>query len=84
VPSHLVIGRSPDCDVVLRNATVSRRHAEIRNEGERWVVEDLGSKNGTGVNGRPLAGPTPLHDGDVVTFGRIGLRFTPAGDLHLA
>jgi hypothetical protein len=36
------------------------------------------------VNGRPLAGPTPLHDGDVVTFGRIGLRFTPAGDLHLA
>jgi pSer/pThr/pTyr-binding forkhead associated (FHA) protein len=84
MPSHLLIGRSPDCDVVLRNATVSRRHAEIRNEGEQWVVEDLGSKHGTGVNGTPLAGPTPLHEGDVLTFGRIGLRFTPLGERHLA
>jgi sigma-B regulation protein RsbU (phosphoserine phosphatase) len=83
VPSSLLIGRGPDCDVVLRNATVSRRHAQIRNEGDEWIVEDLGSKNGTGVNGTPLAGPQPLHEGDVLTFGMIGLRFTPAGSKHL-
>lgn len=84
MPSHLVIGRSPDCDVVLRNATVSRHHAEIRSDGEQWVVEDLGSKNGTGVNGTPLSGPTPVHEGDLLTFGRIGMRFTPAGERPLA
>ena len=77
MPSHLVIGRSPDCDVVIRNATVSRRHAEIRHEDDGWIVEDLGSKNGTGVNGVPVDGAAPVHEGDFLTFGRIGLRFTP-------
>ena len=84
MPSSLVIGRGPDCDVVLRNQTVSRHHARIRNEGAEWIVEDLGSKNGTGVNGTPLAGPTPVHEGDVLTFGMIGMRFTPAGSTPLA
>jgi pSer/pThr/pTyr-binding forkhead associated (FHA) protein len=84
MPSPVLIGRSSDCDVVLRNHTVSRRHAQIRNEGERWIVEDLGSRNGTGVNGQPLAGPRELSEGDFLTFGMIGMRFTPAGETHLA
>jgi pSer/pThr/pTyr-binding forkhead associated (FHA) protein len=83
VPSPLLIGRSSDCDVVLRNHTVSRRHAEIRAEGEEWIVEDLGSTNGTGVNGEPLHGPTAVHEGDVLTFGMIGMRFSPAGEKQL-
>jgi FHA domain/Domain of unknown function (DUF1707) len=47
----LVIGRNPDCDLVVGDPTVSRRHAELRREGGRWVLADLGSSNGTRVNG---------------------------------
>jgi hypothetical protein len=47
----LVIGRNPDCDLVVMDPTVSRRHAELRREGGRWVLADLGSSNGTRVNG---------------------------------
>lgn len=47
----LVIGRSPDCALTLSDPTVSRRHAELRRESGRWVVADLGSSNGTRVNG---------------------------------
>jgi FHA domain-containing protein/uncharacterized protein DUF1707 len=47
----LVIGRNPDCDLVIGDPTVSRRHAELRREDGRWVLADLGSSNGTRVNG---------------------------------
>jgi FHA domain-containing protein/uncharacterized protein DUF1707 len=47
----LVIGRDPGCALVLQDPTVSRRHAELRLEDDRWVVADLGSSNGTRVNG---------------------------------
>jgi FHA domain/Domain of unknown function (DUF1707) len=47
----LVIGRNPDCDLVVMDPTVSRRHAELRREGGRWILADLGSSNGTRVNG---------------------------------
>jgi|1185.fasta_scaffold1604760_1 pSer/pThr/pTyr-binding forkhead associated (FHA) protein len=74
--SKILIGRKDDCDVVLREHTVSRHHALIRRDGEHWILEDLGSKNGTGVNGVPLDGPVPLREGDFVTFGHLGLRFS--------
>jgi hypothetical protein len=47
----LVIGRNPDCDLVVMDPTVSRRHAELRRENGRWILADLGSSNGTRVNG---------------------------------
>ena len=47
-----VLGRSRDCDVVLDDANVSRRHAEVRPSGGSWIVNDLGSTNGIKVNGR--------------------------------
>jgi FHA domain-containing protein/uncharacterized protein DUF1707 len=47
----LVIGRNPDCDLVVADPTVSRRHAELRREDGRWILADLGSSNGTRVNG---------------------------------
>ncbi len=49
--TDLTLGRSPDNDCVLTHDSVSRRHARIRNEGARWIVEDLGSKNGVRVDG---------------------------------
>ena len=53
-PSGGVIGRSRDCDVVLSDQNVSRRHAEVRPSGGKWIVKDLGSTNGVKVNGRRI------------------------------
>jgi DNA-binding response OmpR family regulator len=60
------IGRWEDNDVVIDDRWVSRYHAQVRREGEGYVVQDLGSKNGTFVNGRRIAAPTPLADGDEI------------------
>jgi DNA-binding response OmpR family regulator len=60
------IGRWQDNDVVVDDRWVSRNHARIRREGETYVVEDLGSKNGTFVNGQRITGPVALADGDTL------------------
>ena len=61
-----LIGRGADCDLVVPDRRVSRHHARIRREPGGFVVEDLGSRNGTHVNGRGVEGPTLLQDGDVI------------------
>jgi hypothetical protein len=66
--ADVVIGRE-GCDVVLADPEVSRRHAALRMTGEGPAVEDLGSSNGTFVNGERIAGVVVLSDGDVVAFG---------------
>ena len=75
------IGRSADNDIVLDNAQVSRRHAilQAQGEGEHWVV-DLGSANGTYVNGRRISAPQQLAGDDVIEIGGIQLKFG-TGDL---
>lgn len=76
----IVIGRLSNSDVVLSDPNVSRRHAELRRDGDRWSVVDLGSTNGTLVNGK-LAGEHPLRDGDRLTIGTSELQFKlPDGD----
>ena len=62
----LIIGREETCDLVIPDRQVSRQHARIRLEADRYVLEDLGSKNGTFVNGQELPGPYPLQDGDEI------------------
>jgi len=64
--SETTIGRWEDNDVIVDDRWVSRYHSQVRREGEQYVIEDLGSKNGTFVNGRRIAGPTVLTDGDEV------------------
>ncbi len=66
-----VIGRDPDAAVFVDDATVSRRHARLTVRGAEAVLEDLGSKNGTTVNGRPPAGPLALRHGDAVLVGSV-------------
>lgn len=68
-PGENVIGRDPACRLWLDVSGVSRRHANVRLDGERIVVEDLGSKNGTFVGGVRIDGPRVLDDGDRVRFG---------------
>jgi pSer/pThr/pTyr-binding forkhead associated (FHA) protein len=77
-PHGGVIGRSRDCDIVLADSNVSRRHAEIRPDGrDGWVVTDLGSTNGVRVNGRPVeqGRPAPLRPGDQLDIGTVDARF---------
>ncbi len=70
----VVIGRSPESGLVLTDATVSRQHAEIVRDGDAWFIRDLGSSNGTKVNGSRVVDQI-LHDGDEVRFGSVTLRF---------
>jgi phosphoserine phosphatase RsbU/P len=62
----LVVGRSSKADLVLSDRFLSRQHARFFREGDGWVVEDLGSRNTTLLNGRPLATPARLSTGDLV------------------
>ena len=68
------IGRLPECSIVLNDPNVSRRHAEIRRRGSDVVVSDLGSTNGTRVNGAQVR-ERVLQDGDEVSVGSTTIRF---------
>jgi hypothetical protein len=70
----LVIGRLPECGVVLADSNVSRRHAELRRSGDTVVLTDLGSTNGTRVNGAPIR-ERVLTSGDEVSVGSTRLIF---------
>jgi hypothetical protein len=70
----VVIGRAPDAGVRLVDSSVSRRHAEVRRQGDGWLVADLGSTNGTRVNGTVVR-EQRLADGDSVAIGDVTLRF---------
>src|SRR5215472_18606535 len=63
------IGRNRDCDLVLAHMTVSRVHARLDRTHDGWLLTDLGSTNGTRVNGWRLRGGVPVWPGDLVSFG---------------
>ena len=68
-PRPLTIGRDPTCDVVLDDEDVSREHCRFRPGGDGFLVEDLGSSNGTIVNGQRITQPVSLRPGDLVVIG---------------
>jgi DNA-binding winged helix-turn-helix (wHTH) protein len=70
-----LLGRDKEAAVVLDAASVSRHHARILVEGSRATLEDLGSKNGTSVNGERVGDARPLRDGDTVRLGHVQLLF---------
>ncbi len=63
---ELLIGRDAECDLVIPDRQVSRQHARISLQGDGYILEDLGSKNGTFINGRELVEPYALQDGDEI------------------
>jgi pSer/pThr/pTyr-binding forkhead associated (FHA) protein len=71
---RVVIGRSKDCDIQVADSNVSRRHAEVRQEGAAHWLIDLDSTNGTEVNGRRLK-RAKLRPGDTITVGATELVF---------
>ncbi len=89
-----VIGRRSDCQIFVPDMRVSRQHARLRPDGARWALEDLGSNNGTFINGQRVAAPWPLAHGDEITIASNRIRVEvsdeesqssrlPSSDAHL-
>ena len=66
---QLIIGRDASNSITINDAEISRKHSRLSYQGGKYVLEDLGSTNGTFVNGQRLAGPVVLKPGDVVSLG---------------
>lgn len=78
-PGHrFTIGRDSGCDLVVADLTVSRRHARFERAGNSWLLQDLGSMNGTRLNGWLVSGAVPVRAGDQVSFGEVS--FVVGGD----
>ncbi len=74
-PSGATIGRSRRCDIVLSDANVSREHAEIRPRAGSWILTDLGSTNGSSLNGRRIERPEVVKPGDEIELGTSLMTF---------
>ena len=75
---RFTIGRTRDCDLCLTDLSVSRMHALLVRREDGWVLSDLGSRNGTRLNGWLVREPVPVHEGDRVEFG--SMAFIIQGD----
>jgi ABC transport system ATP-binding/permease protein len=72
----MLLGRAPDCDVVLNHPMVAYHHARISRTDSGYIVEDLGLTTGTFVNGQRISGSAPVHIGDVIRIGSYSFDFT--------
>ena len=68
---EFVIGRHSENDLVIADSRLSRRHAKIARSNGSFLIEDLGSSNGTDVNGNPVFDPAEIRSGDVISFGGL-------------
>lgn len=75
----IVIGRGTHGDIVLSDPAVSRHHCQIRREAEGYVIQDMGSVNGTFVNNEPITAPRRLREGDLITVGETILAVQESG-----
>jgi hypothetical protein len=84
-PDRISVGRARNCDIVIRNPSVSKLHAHLRVESDgSYTITDLGSHNGTQVDGRKLVAhtPEPLRPNSTVTLGAVQARVLFNADLH--
>lgn len=83
-PERVSVGRARNCDVVMRDPSVSKLHAHFRVGGPRLELVDIDSQNGTRVNGRPLPPhqPTAVEAGDTILFGNVTTRLVDAHMLY--
>src|SRR5436190_22751813 len=78
----LTIGRSPDCNVSVHDILPSRKHCKLERTRDGWVISDLGSKNGTEIDGRQISRHV-LRPGEVIKIGRVNVTYR-AGTLAWA
>lgn len=74
VRGPVIVGRTPGSDIVIGAGYVSGRHARFSLMGQNLFVEDLGSTNGTAVNGQQIHEPTALKNNDIVNVGDVAIR----------
>lgn len=74
VGEEIIIGRAPSCDIAIGHKSISRRHLRIAVDGDVFIAEDLGSQNGTRINGKRINGPTPFKLGDKVQMSEFSLE----------
>lgn len=72
--TNTTVGRDVENDLVLDDTFISSEHANLQWNGSGWVVRDLGSTNGTRVNGEDVRRPTPIKLGDTLEFGRVRMK----------
>jgi len=70
-----VLGRGAGCDIVIPSPRVSRQHARLVWDGERFLIEDQGSTNGTRINGAPVTAAAPIRDGDQLQLADSTIEF---------
>src|SRR5437867_6924604 len=73
--AEVIVGRATDCQWIITSGAVSRRHARLVRHGREVTIEDLGSSNGTFVNGERLSVPRELHDQDRLQLGAVEILF---------
>lgn len=77
--AETIVGRLPECDIQLNSNTVSRKHARVSIEGSSYFLEDLGSGNGTFVNGKQISSRVQITPNDRIKFGNLLVRFEAEG-----
>jgi diguanylate cyclase (GGDEF)-like protein len=80
IGSSVSVGRSADNTIPLDFNGISRYHFKLNADGAEYVLEDLGSKNGTFLNNKKVEGTTKLNKGDIIKIGAIALKYLPKGD----
>ena len=83
-PDRVSVGRARNCDLVMRDPSVSKLHAHFRTGGPKLELVDIDSQNGTRVNGRALAAhqPAPVANGDTILFGSVAAKLVDAAALY--
>ena len=83
-PDRVSVGRARNCDIVMRDPSVSKLHAHFRVGGPKLELVDIDSQNGTRVNGRPLPPhqPSEIESGDTILFGSVAARLVDAAALY--
>ncbi len=82
---NLIIGRGVDSDIIVDNTAISRQHSSIELKDGRYILTDLGSLNGTFVNGKRITGPTHVTEHDVINLGKFRLSISEDGEpMHAA
>jgi two-component system, cell cycle response regulator len=77
-----IIGREPSCEIVIDMSFVSRQHARMTHREHEWFIEDLGSRNGTQVNGRAVSEPAALMNGDQIKIGGAIFKYLAGGNVE--
>jgi diguanylate cyclase (GGDEF)-like protein len=83
-PGETIIGRGSQCQLQIEDGALSRRHCRIQRTGDMFVIEDLGSRNGTRLAGLAVMSPRPLPDGSLIQLGSgVTIKFSVKDDLEL-